>query len=122
MIGRLQVGNLGRKVLFLFEQAEGGKLGIPLELNLRYAPYLLRFEDWKGDDKNAPLVKETRNGDVPAVGSGDGPRQTESQTDARGRSTLITSVESIKNARKIIWRYTNASIFDNDYDVSSIIL
>jgi hypothetical protein len=26
MIGRLQVGNVGRKVLFLFEQAEGGNL------------------------------------------------------------------------------------------------
>src|SRR4030042_1521838 len=91
MIGRLQVGNVEKKVLFLFEQGEG-ELGIPLELNLRYAPYLLRFEDWESDGKNAPLVKETCNGDVPAVDSGDSPCQTESQTNAKGRSTLVTSV------------------------------
>jgi hypothetical protein len=93
MIGRLQVGNVGG-----------------------------RFEDWKGDGKNATLVNGTRDGDVPTVGTGDSPCQTESQTDARGRSTLITSVESIKNAGEIIWRYAKASIFYSDGDVSFKIL
>ena len=71
--------------------------------------------------KGASLVEATRHRDVPTVGSGDGPRQTEAQADARLRSTLITSVESLKNSGKIAWRYTNASIFDSDYDVSSIV-
>lgn len=93
MTGRLQVGNVGG-----------------------------RFEGWKGDGKNAPLVKGTRNGDVSTVGSYDGPRQAESQTDARIRSALITSVESIKNTGEIIWRYANAGIFDSDNDLFSVIL
>jgi len=93
---------LGGRFYFYLNRRRGGKLGIPLELNLRHAPYLSRFEGRKGYGKSTSLVKEACNGDVPAVGSGDGPRQTESQTDARGRSTLITSVESIKNPGKFI--------------------
>ncbi len=72
--------------------------------------------------KSAPLVEVTRNLDVPTVGSGNGSRQTESQTDARLRSTLITSVESLKYSRKITWRYADASILESDDDVSCIIL
>ena len=41
-------------------------------------------------------MEATRHRDVPTVGSGDGPRQTEAQPDARPRSTLVTSVESLK--------------------------
>ena len=67
------------------------------------------------------MVEAARDRDVPTLGSGDGPRQTETQADARLRSTLVTSVESLKNSRKIVWRYANASIFDRDDDVSFII-
>jgi hypothetical protein len=85
-----------------------------------HALLLCRFRE-RGS-KGAPLIRGTRDGNVPIVGSGDSPCQTESQTDARGRSTLITSVESIKNAGEIIWRYAKASIFDSDGDVSFTIL
>ncbi len=85
-------------------------------------PALLLLGFWERNSKSTPLVKVTRNLDVSTVGSGNGSRQTESQADARLRSTLIAPVESLKYSRKITWRYANASIFDRDDEASFIIL
>ena len=75
---------------------------------------------WERDGKGASLMQFTGCRDVTAMSPCDGSGQTETQSDARQRSTLVPSVESIKDSREIDRGDAEPRIFDRDGKVSSV--
>ena len=76
---------------------------------------------WKGDCKGTSLMECACDRDITAMGPGNGPGQTETQSDACLGPALIAPVESLKNAGKIIRRYSASRVFDRDDNLCIIL-
>jgi len=75
----------------------------------------------KRNDEVASLTGSAGDRDVTAVGSRNGSRKTEPETDSRLGSALVAPVESFEDPREIAWSNSNSRVLNGNAHVGRVL-